>query len=196
MTQLKPELYFIVIDLAGFAVYLAEMRKNRRRAEGSAGILLILVCLAGGTAGAALAVLLFDRRPDKKNSMAAVFIVTLLIVQTLVFLAAKGYAGDRLSLDLRPFFARHPFLAPYLALVNAVTLAAFALDKSAAVRGRRRIRISVLLGLAFAGGSAGALAGMVLFRHKTRKNYFAVGVPMILIMQTAVLLFLAACPEL
>ena len=42
--------------------------------------------------------------------------------------------------------------------------------------------------MAFAGGSVGALLGMVIFRHKIRKNYFAVGVPLILVMQIVLLM--------
>ena len=52
-----------------------------------------------------------------------------------------------------------------------------------AVKGRYRIPVAVLIYLAFAGGSAGTAVGMVLFRHKIRKNYFVVGVPMIIVMQ-------------
>ncbi len=37
--------------------------------------------------------------------------------------------------------------------------------------------------LAALGGSAGALAGMYLFRHKTRKPGFVIGVPVILAVQ-------------
>ena len=42
--------------------------------------------------------------------------------------------------------------------------------------------------MAFAGGSIGALLGMLVFRHKIRKNYFSVGVPIILMMQVVLLM--------
>ena len=42
--------------------------------------------------------------------------------------------------------------------------------------------------LALAGGSLGALAGMALFRHKTRHWSFRLGMPAILILQVVVLL--------
>ena len=42
--------------------------------------------------------------------------------------------------------------------------------------------------MAFAGGSIGALLGMVVFRHKIRKNYFSVGAPLILVMQVVLLM--------
>ena len=56
-------------------------------------------------------------------------------------------------------------------------------DKAAAARGARRTPETTLLALAVIGGSAGALLGMVLFRHKTRKPAFRIGVPLILILQ-------------
>ena len=46
-----------------------------------------------------------------------------------------------------------------------------------------------LLGLAFIGGSVGALIGMYGFHHKTKKAYFTVGVPLILLMQVVVLFY-------
>lgn len=76
----------------------------------------------------------------------------------------------------------------YLLAINAVAFCAFALDKYKAVRGMWRIRESTLLGLSFIGGAAGGYAAMMLFRHKTRKAYFAVGVPMMLAVQAVLLL--------
>ena len=68
------------------------------------------------------------------------------------------------------------------------TFVMFGIDKYRAVKGGYRIPIAVLLGMAFAGGSIGALLGMVVFRHKIRKNYFSVGVPLILVMQVVLLM--------
>lgn len=70
-----------------------------------------------------------------------------------------------------------------------MTFAVFAIDKVNAAEHRSRIRIVTLLGLAFIGGSVGALLAMYLPRHKTRKDYFTVGVPLIMIMQVVVLFY-------
>ena len=43
-----------------------------------------------------------------------------------------------------------------------------------------------LLGLAVLGGSIGALLGMKVFHHKTRKAKFFVGVPVILVIEVIV----------
>ena len=78
----------------------------------------------------------------------------------------------------------------YLLVINIVTLILFAVDKIAAIEHRSRIRIVTLLGLAFMGGSIGALIAMYVFHHKTKQDYFAVGVPLIILMQIVVLFFL------
>ncbi|MBQ5336206.1 MAG: DUF1294 domain-containing protein, partial [Oscillospiraceae bacterium] len=44
------------------------------------------------------------------------------------------------------------------------------------------------------GGSVGGLLGMFIFRHKIRKSYFIVGVPLIILTQVAVLLYLINSP--
>ena len=71
----------------------------------------------------------------------------------------------------------------YLALINIVLLVLFGRDKAAARRGARRTPETTLLGLAVIGGSLGGLLGMTLFRHKTRKPAFRIGLPLILIVQ-------------
>lgn len=71
----------------------------------------------------------------------------------------------------------------YLALINIVLFVLFGRDKAAAQRGGQRTPETTLLGLAVIGGSLGGLLGMLLFRHKTRKIAFRIGLPLILIVQ-------------
>ncbi len=63
------------------------------------------------------------------------------------------------------------FLEAILATVNLFSLAAFGVDKMKSMRGGWRIAESRLLLAAFL-GPFGALTGMFLFRHKTRKAKF------------------------
>ena len=70
----------------------------------------------------------------------------------------------------------------YLLGINFTTWVAYGLDKGRAKAGKWRIPERTLLILTAAGGSVGALAAMLLFRHKTKKAKFVVGVPVLLVM--------------
>ena len=79
------------------------------------------------------------------------------------------------------------------AVLGAVNIAAFAVcaaDKRAAVKSRRRVSESTLLALAFFGGAAGMYLAMLLFRHKTRKPKFSVLVPLLLLAQAALAIWI------
>ena len=78
------------------------------------------------------------------------------------------------------------FFYGYLLAVNIVTFCAYGIDKYKAKNKKWRIPEKVLIGLAVTGGSAGALAGMSAFHHKTRKNKFRIGVPVIIVLQLIV----------
>jgi len=56
--------------------------------------------------------------------------------------------------------------------LNFLNFLLFGYDKVQAKRGGWRIPDRVLLGLSLFGGGIGGLAGMLVFRHKTRKNIF------------------------
>src|SRR5688500_6252454 len=58
------------------------------------------------------------------------------------------------------------------AVMSAATFVAYAIDKSSARRGKRRINETTLHLLALLGGWPGALLAMPLFRHKRRKTSF------------------------
>ena len=74
----------------------------------------------------------------------------------------------------------------YILIINLLAFGMFGIDKWKAVHGKWRIRETALLGLAFAGGAAGGWIAMYLFRHKTHKPYFKMGVPLMLAVQTVV----------
>ena len=85
---------------------------------------------------------------------------------------------------MEPFY----IILIYLEILNLLAFAAMGLDKVRARSGRWRIPEATLLALAIAGGSIGALAGMHLFHHKTRKPKFKYGLPVILAFQILFLL--------
>lgn len=77
------------------------------------------------------------------------------------------------------------YLLWYLAAVNLVTFTVYGVDKAKARRGAWRVSEKTLFLLPLLGGSVGALLGMRVFRHKTKHWYFAWGIPLILLAQIA-----------
>lgn len=69
----------------------------------------------------------------------------------------------------------------YLLLINAAAFVLMLADKQKARNNRWRIPERTLMLSALLGGSVGALAGMYLFRHKTKHPKFTIGIPAILI---------------
>ena len=78
----------------------------------------------------------------------------------------------------------------YLAVINFITWIAYGLDKGRAKSGKWRIPERTLLLLALVGGSLGALAGMILFRHKTRKPKFFISVPVMFVVHCVIVAML------
>ena len=183
------EKYLIAINIIGFLMYFINFLLYKYTKAANIDALLTLLSLAGGSAGIFAFIVLFDRKSVKENMMSRVFLVCVLILQVIIVLFIKGFHGNELNFDFLDFFGRNKILMIYMGIINVITFLAFAIDKLHAIKGKRRIRIITLLGLAFVGGSAGALLGMYTLRHKTKVDYFTVGVPLIMIMQAVVVFF-------
>ena len=82
-------------------------------------------------------------------------------------------------------------LCVYAVVINIVLFAVMGIDKYKARKGLWRIPEKTLFGLAIAGGSIGGILGMKVFRHKTKHNSFKFGFPAILVLQLAVIGFVA-----
>lgn len=78
----------------------------------------------------------------------------------------------------------------YLAVMTIVGLIIMKADKTKAEKNKWRIKEATLFLVSAIGGSLGTWAGMYLFRHKTKHWYFVVGMPLILIIHIALLVFL------
>jgi len=90
----------------------------------------------------------------------------------------------------------------YLVSINVVTFFMYGIDKWRSTSGRLlptgrkkakksrwRIRETALLGLAVLGGSIGAWLGMKVWHHKTQHKKFKYGVPAIIIVQLALIVY-------
>ena len=82
------------------------------------------------------------------------------------------------------------YIMIYLIVVNCVTFFVYAADKKKAEKGKWRIPEAVLFGLAVIGGSLGAYAGMKVFHHKTRKYAFVGFIPILLVAQVAIVIYI------
>lgn len=82
------------------------------------------------------------------------------------------------------------YLIIYLIVINAVGFILMLADKFKAKRNHWRIPEKTLLGVAAIGGSIGSLAGMYLVRHKTKHPRFFIGIPVMLVLQAAMVIWL------
>lgn len=75
----------------------------------------------------------------------------------------------------------------YVIIINLIAFIVYGIDKRKAMLHQWRIPEATLLMLALIGGSIGAWFGMQFFHHKTRHPKFYIGVPLILIVEFALL---------
>ena len=78
----------------------------------------------------------------------------------------------------------------YLVIINAAGCLLMLADKIKAKKKAWRIPEATLMGIAAIGGSLGSLVGMQLFRHKTKHAKFFVGIPVLLALHIALLVWL------
>lgn len=82
------------------------------------------------------------------------------------------------------------YIGSYLIFINVIAFTVFGIDKYKAIKKQYRISEKMLFTIAIAGGTAGAMAGMFFFRHKTRKWYFRFGIPFILVIQILIFMYI------
>ena len=181
--------YLLIIKILALVIYGIKVLVYKHQTRDWFEKLCMFIVLLGGSAGILLMIILFDRKAVKENMMSRVFTLCMLVIQAILLLIVKGYHGDQIHIDFWDYLMQHRILLIYLAVVNILTIIVFGVDKMNAKSNRQRVRIVTLLGLAFIGGSVGALIGMYGFHHKTKKAYFTVGVPLILLMQVVVLFY-------
>lgn len=208
--------YLIGINIIGFIVFAIDIALYHNTADKQIDKVVTVVCLLGAAPGIFISMLLFERVFKKDVMMSRVFLIVCLVIQVIVILIIAGvklpfinafhsgiqqkwyslinssnvvisavvsFVGAYIS-----FFSQK-WVWTYLIIINLLTFAVFAVDKLNAIEHRGRIRIITLLGLAFLGGTIGALLAMYILRHKTQKDYFTWGVPLIMVMHVFVIYF-------
>lgn len=92
-------------------------------------------------------------------------------------------------MGIQEFFTQYQFFFYYLIIINLITFIIFGIDKYKAIKDQWRIKESTLLGLSFIGGALGGMLGMYVFRHKTKKFYFFLGIPFMMILHVALFIY-------
>lgn len=100
------------------------------------------------------------------------------LILFIVVILAAGYFWLGLTVD--PLYS-------WLAAVNLVTFLTYGYDKMIAGSSIMRVPEKVLLILALAGGTIGALLGMYIFRHKTSKQEFKNKFLLVLLIQAVLI---------
>lgn len=80
----------------------------------------------------------------------------------------------------------------YLLIINILGFLIMYIDKQKAKKGRWRIPEKTLFIVTALGGGIGTISGMYIFRHKTQKVAFAVGFPLITILEIVALIYFKA----
>ena len=75
-------------------------------------------------------------------------------------------------------------------ILNLIAFVLMGIDKRRAINGKSRIPESTLLFWGFLMGGPGLLLGSLVFHHKTRKAKFRFGLPLILLVQIALIILL------
>lgn len=76
----------------------------------------------------------------------------------------------------------------YLLVMNLFTFLIMGIDKKKAKKGSWRVPEKTLFTLVALGGGIGGIAGMNIFKHKTKKTRFIIGFPLIIIMQIIIII--------
>lgn len=79
------------------------------------------------------------------------------------------------------------YLIAYLLLINVFSFFIYRLDKKKSEKGKWRIKESTLLLLSLLGGGIGSMFGMSIYRHKTKKSKFRIGVPVFTIISVIII---------
>lgn len=78
----------------------------------------------------------------------------------------------------------------YLILINIIGFILILVDKIKACKNKWRIKENTLIFISIIGGSIGELISMLIFHHKTKKNKFIIFIPLLILIQIIIYLYL------
>ena len=86
------------------------------------------------------------------------------------------------------FFKKYTIVIVYIAIVSLISVIMTVTDKSAAKKGKRRTPEATLLLFSALGGSVAMYITMKTIRHKTQHKKFMIGIPVIIVLQAALII--------
>lgn len=173
--------YLIIVNLLGAILYVINSKFLKNKLD----LLLMIIATLGGVLGIIVTILLFDCNINKQNTLVKIYSICILIIEVIMYLLFKR----GLNFDVG-FLYENYWLVIYLILINIISFIIFGIDKYKAKKHRYRISLATLFTICFLGGSLGGIVGMYAFNHKVNKNYFVIGLPMILVMHIAIIYYL------
>lgn len=82
------------------------------------------------------------------------------------------------------------FIIAYFVFISVASVILTVYDKYAAIKGKRRTPENTLMLFSALGGSVIMLAAMLIIRHKTKHIKFMLGIPIIILFQLMVVLWI------
>ena len=104
----------------------------------------------------------------------------------------KGVIAEMELLSTEEIFIAKNIII-YLLAINLFGFLIMWIDKRRARKGEWRISENTLFVVTLLGGGIGTITGMKMFRHKTRKLKFKIGLPLILITEIVFVIYFIFC---
>ena len=175
--------YPVAINIIGFIASSINFYLYHHTADKQIDGLVTILCLLGGSFGILISILLFEPKitgnEAKSILMSRVFLAVCMVIQLSIVLWVLGI-GFKVNVLLMFIMMIH------LVIINIIAFILYRTDKRRADKGEYRIPNYILLGVAFVGGTVGALIAIYSYRHKTQKDYYTVGVPLMMVMHFVV----------
>lgn len=190
-------IYLISINVFSLALYFFDYfiySKNKL-----IDALTTYVVIAGGGIGAMLAYIILDPIPQRydkrkhryvKEYRSRIYTLVWIGIYIIISLCLYGPNSQHVKSMLNSFYHSHTLICYYAAIINALSFVLYGIDKLKAILKKRRINETLLLLIAFIGGSIGSYLAMDVFNHKVSKDSFLVGIPMMIALHLVILLCL------
>lgn len=177
--------YYVIVNAVGTFLMLWDRRLAKHYRNKWVNELLMLFVALLGAAPAMTVVMFVTRHKRRKPKFYIPLpILTVLHMAVIAVVALFGPEFYRcVDVDIK-------YVLMYMLAVSIVAIVLTFLDKTYAKRNLYRIQEDTLMFWAGMGGSVAMLAAMLCFRHKTKHVKFMLGLPIMILIQSAIFAWL------